>query len=66
MNSFQECAACAAKPGSPALCAACLHNRTTISKYEALLRRCELYFSKLAGHNAVVLEQEIHEALDHE
>ena len=28
---FMECAVCAAKPGSPTLCASCLHNRTVIS-----------------------------------
>jgi hypothetical protein len=32
MIEFQECAACAAKPGAPTLCAACLHNRTTINR----------------------------------
>lgn len=29
-NGFQECDACSAKPGSPYLCAGCLHNRTLI------------------------------------
>jgi len=29
---FAECAACAAKSGSPTLCAACLHNRTAINR----------------------------------
>ena len=28
---FVECVACAAKPGSPGLCAPCLHNRSAIS-----------------------------------
>lgn len=28
---FKECAACAAKPGSPTLCEACIHNRDLIS-----------------------------------
>lgn len=32
---FKECATCAAKPGSPTLCAGCLHNRTTIDRYNA-------------------------------
>ena len=32
---FAECASCAAKPGSPYLCPACLHNRTTINKLRA-------------------------------
>lgn len=27
---FKECAPCAAKPGSPELCAACIHNRNVI------------------------------------
>lgn len=31
-TEFVECAACAAKPGSPELCASCLHNRTAISE----------------------------------
>lgn len=30
---FMECDACAAKPGSPTLCAGCLHNRDVISAY---------------------------------
>ena len=32
---FAECASCAAKPGSPTLCPACLHNRTTINELRA-------------------------------
>ena len=32
---FAECASCAAKPGSPTLCPACLHNRATISQLRA-------------------------------
>jgi hypothetical protein len=31
---FQECAECAAKPGSPPLCPSCLHNRELISKFK--------------------------------
>ena len=31
---FQECAACAAKPGSPVLCDSCLHNRRAIGKLQ--------------------------------
>lgn len=27
---FQECSYCAAKPGSPTLCAPCLHNRAAL------------------------------------
>lgn len=30
---FAECDTCAAKPGSPFLCAGCLHNRDVISAY---------------------------------
>lgn len=33
--TFKECASCAAKPGSPSLCAACLHNRATINQLRA-------------------------------
>lgn len=29
-DEFRECAACAAKPGSPTLCPSCLHNRAVI------------------------------------
>ena len=32
---FAECSSCAAKPGSPTLCPACLHNRATINKLRA-------------------------------
>ena len=32
---FAECAICAAKPGSPTLCPACLHNRATINELRA-------------------------------
>lgn len=35
--AFVECASCAAKPGSPTLCAACLSNRAAIGAYERLL-----------------------------
>ena len=34
MPKFQECASCAAKPGSPILCESCLNNRATISTLE--------------------------------
>ena len=29
---FKECPICAAKPGTPILCASCLHNRYVIEK----------------------------------
>jgi hypothetical protein len=32
---FVECESCAAKPGSPYLCRACLHNRATINQLRA-------------------------------
>jgi hypothetical protein len=38
MIEFRECASCAAKPGAPTLCAACLHNRATINRLIAALR----------------------------
>ena len=37
-SEFAECESCAAKPGSPTLCPACLHNRTTINE---LRTECE-------------------------
>lgn len=33
---FVECATCAAKPGSPTLCASCLHNRAVIGHYQEI------------------------------
>jgi hypothetical protein len=38
MIAFKECADCAAKSGAPALCVACLHNRTAIDRLRAALR----------------------------
>lgn len=40
---FKECAACAAKPGSPQLCASCLSNRKVIEAFKFHLRekRCK-------------------------
>lgn len=35
---FRECDTCAAKPGSPYLCAGCLNNRNTINKLEVELQ----------------------------
>lgn len=32
-TGFIECDTCRAKPGSPALCAGCLHNRRVISTF---------------------------------
>lgn len=37
MTRFVECAACAAKSGSPVLCAGCLRNRATIAQLETEL-----------------------------
>lgn len=36
---YQECASCAAKPGAPELCPACLHNRVVV---EALKAKIEI------------------------
>jgi hypothetical protein len=38
MITFHECASCRAKPGTPTLCTACLHNRATIDRLLAWLR----------------------------
>lgn len=35
---FKECAECAAKSGSPTLCASCLHNRRVIGEFQAHLQ----------------------------
>jgi len=35
---FRECAACAAKPGAPELCPACLHNRKIVDRLRESLR----------------------------
>jgi len=42
MSEFKECDTCAAKPGSPVLCATCLHNRSVISKLEERLRHAQI------------------------
>jgi secreted protein with Ig-like and vWFA domain len=36
-NDFMECDTCRAKPGSPTLCAGCLHNRRLIGMLRANL-----------------------------
>ena len=45
VDGFMECAACAAKPGMPALCQSCLTNRSTIERLQAEIRnltaKCE-------------------------
>lgn len=58
MSDFMECAACAAKPGAPQLCAACLHNRTELAKVRAKVAELEkevafLKEKKLALKNEV-------------
>lgn len=37
-EEFRECGPCAAKPGSPQLCEACLQNRTLISHLQKSVR----------------------------
>lgn len=53
---FQECAECAAKPGAPTLCGACIHNRRVINALVAALTQCVAttrieveHVAKLAG-----------------
>ncbi len=41
MSTFKECAACAAKPGTPHLCESCLHNRSMILDMEMKLEEAE-------------------------
>ncbi len=46
MREFKECESCAAKPGSPTLCEACIHNKFLASDFRELekenesLKRC--------------------------
>lgn len=47
---FEECDSCRAKPGSPVLCAGCLHNRTLIGRMQAEIDR-------LRKENAALREQ---------
>lgn len=47
--SFLECASCIAKPGSPYLCASCLHNRDVIARLQA---------ERDEAHDAVVARTE--------
>lgn len=37
-TGFMECDTCRSKPGSPELCAGCLHNRAVILEYEQRLK----------------------------
>ena len=48
---FEECPTCASKPGSPALCPSCLHNRHAISQLHT--RTVELREQIERGHTAL-------------
>lgn len=41
MFEFRECASCDAKPGSPALCEACLHNRKLVTDLNRRIKELE-------------------------
>lgn len=41
-KDFVECAACAAKPGSPVLCTSCLTNRATISRLRERIAKLDM------------------------
>lgn len=62
---FIECASCAAKPGSPTLCASCVANRAEISRLTAELdaerRRNEALRRGLVSgaHDAACLESRL-------
>ena len=43
-DEFMECEACAAKPGAPTLCAACIHNRDLIARLLQQRRRVQELF----------------------
>ena len=38
-EDFLECETCRAKPGTPVLCASCLHNRALISRLQGELKK---------------------------
>ena len=46
-HEFQECSACAEKPGSPTLCSSCLHNRALISALQTSRKRKAQWLSLL-------------------
>lgn len=55
--AFRECAECDAKPGSPVLCEACLHNREVISQLRNQNRTLKEQLSiwkRKAGENQLV------------
>ena len=41
LEDFHECATCAAKPGTPTLCSACLHNRALVSQLKEKVATAE-------------------------
>jgi len=45
---FIECASCAKKPGTPPLCASCLHNRRVISALSEKLKVTAVSFKRFA------------------
>ena len=47
---FKECAACAAKPGSPTFCESCLHNRTAINQLLSLVKISQEEMEMLAKY----------------
>lgn len=50
-TEFMECAFCASKPGSPALCESCYHNRNLASQLQLLEKWFDDHASVLAVHN---------------
>ncbi len=53
---FRECAACAAKPGFPALCVACLHNRLVITTLREVLVSIRTEVEATLGRAPAVVE----------
>lgn len=49
MKTFMECASCASKPGSPALCVSCIYNRNLVAELNV-----EVYEARTEGWNAAV------------
>lgn len=44
---YKECKACSEKPGSPALCEACFHNRSIVNQPKTELEFYRLIIEKL-------------------
>jgi len=66
-HEFQECVACAAKPGMPILCSACVHNRMLISELKKKVKETvDLRGTLLKKNRGIMTWGEIIDAIDFE